>query len=439
MKYFLLINLLALNIYAQSLDNNETKSEPKIITVEDTNTTQTLAEDSALSDEKLIVVKDNSGLSDDEVRAVAKQVDKDKKEKVSISDVVDAVNAKGNVDMSQLQHKWEDLSPTPVKYDWIQTKSGEWFKGEIKAMYDDKLEFDSDEVGLYSFDFEDIRQIKSYNIISINIENLATFPGIIRMKDEKIVIIQGENEYEFDIKDVVSLAPEGERELHYWSGKMTLSLDVRAGNVEQYDYSAKLNVKRRTASSRIYIDYLGRISSRNHTQTAEDHRANGKYDRYVTRRFFWTPIFGERYTDEYKNIHVQYTVGMGIGYTFTDTKELEWSISAGPALISTEYVSIASGKDPRQSSPAFEMSTKLEYELNWMTDINFDYKMTLTDKFSGQYKHHMVVTFENELLDWLDFDVTGVWDYVAYPEQDLHGVTPLKSDYQLLLGLGIEF
>ena len=40
---------------------------------------------------------------------------------------------------------WNPQSKFEGKFDWIQMKSGEWVKGEILVMYDEDLEFDSDE------------------------------------------------------------------------------------------------------------------------------------------------------------------------------------------------------------------------------------------------------------------------------------------------------
>jgi hypothetical protein len=152
-----------------------------------------------------MLLEDTSGLSDEQLREKAKKVDK--------SIVLDK-----KVSSSKLKESWEKLSPTPKKYDWVQTKSGEWFKGEIKAMYNDELEFDSDEIGLYTFKFKDIKQIKSYHLIDVNIEGVANIPGIIRYKDGKIHIIQGDNTYTFDKDQIVSLALSGNKERQYWSG-----------------------------------------------------------------------------------------------------------------------------------------------------------------------------------------------------------------------------
>jgi len=399
----------------------------------DSNTTQKKDENA------LVEVKDTSGLSDDEIRKIANTKDRQIKEKVSLKEVYKATDDKGKVDLTKIQKKWEELSPYPDKYDWIQTKSGEWFKGEIKALYDGNLEFDSDEIGLHTFSFKDVVQIKSYHIISINIENLASFAGILRLNGEKITIIQGDNEYEFERKDLVSFAPSGELERNFWSGKVTIGLDIRSGNTNQFDYSAKVNLQRRTSDSRLTLDYLGRVTSKNEEQTANDHRLNEKYDIYLTRHFFWTPLFSEYYTDKYKNIDNQLTTGLGVGYTLIDTTLTEWSFSGGPAFLYTKYYTVSADKSIDSFSPALELSTHYDLELNKITDITYDYKLTYTDKYAGNYRHHMVLSFENQLTSWLDLDVTGVWDYILEPEESSDGTYPEKSDFQLLVGLAIEF
>jgi len=429
MRYLALLFLSITLLIAQDVEN-------KSLATADLNSTSTEVLDQA-SDEP-VVMEDTSGLTDKEVRKIATQADKENEDKVSLEEVFRATDEEGKVDVSKLQ-SWEDLSPTPKKYDWIQTESGEWFKGEIKAMYDDHLEFDSDEVGLHTFKFEDISQIKSFHVISVNIEDIATFSGIIRYKDGDITIIQGDKEFTFPHTQIVSLAKDGTNERHFWSGKITVSLDRRLGNKDKLDYSAKINIKRRTGFTRLNLDYLGRMTKTEKVETANDHRLNQQFDIYLSRKFFWTPVFSEFYQDKFQNIDKQYTVGIGIGYSVIDTEKVEWDISGGPALMYTEYENVRKGDKDNPISPALELSTKLEVELNSMTDFIYSYKLTYTDDASGRYKHHMVAALENEITGWLDFDVTSVWDHILKPEEREDGTTPFQNDFQILVGFGVEF
>lgn len=46
---------------------------------------------------------------------------------------------------------------TPIfkqEFDWVQLSSDEWLKGDIVAMYDEELEFDSEELGIQTIDWK---------------------------------------------------------------------------------------------------------------------------------------------------------------------------------------------------------------------------------------------------------------------------------------------
>ena len=432
-KYILLL-FLPLLLLAESAElSPKEKDKAHEMAIED----KAKSEDTK---EEVVKIKDTSGKSADEVREIAKKIDNKKNKKnVSVQDVFDAVDEKGDIDLKKLQKSWEQMSPQTAGYDWVQTKSGEWFKGEIIAMYDDELEFDSDEVGLYTFDFEDVIQIKSHNMMSVNIEDVATFDGLLRFKDNKMTIIQGDKQYVFPKAQVVSMGPTAELEINLWSGMITLSADVRTGNKDESDYAAKIELKRRTDKTRLRLNYLGRVSKKDGETTSDDHRVNEKFDVYLTRRFFWTPVFSEYYKDKFQNVQSQITAGAGIGYTIFDTKDVEWDISSGPAIIHTRYISVEDDEDMSHTSPAFEASTKLDIELNKISDFTLDYKMTLTDEEAGKYKHHMVAVLKNELTSWIDLDISYIWDHINSPAKESDGSLPEQDDYQLLIGFGIEF
>jgi putative salt-induced outer membrane protein YdiY len=393
-------------------------------------------------DGDLIILKDTSGLSTEAVREKAETRDKKKEKRVEVKDVIKKLQEShpdGTVNLSEIQAMWEDLSPKADKYDWIQTESGQWLKGEIISLYRENLEFDSDEIGIYVFDFDDVKQIKSYNVIAVNIDNAAIFQGIIRYKDNRITIIQGDQEYTFSRDDIVSMAPEGDDEFSKWSGKLTLGIDMRRGNTDQFDYTAKANLKRITSKSRLTLDYLGRYSEEDNIQTMSDNRLNEKYDVFLKNNFFWTPLFSELYQDKFTNIELQLTLGAGIGYTIFDTKDLYWDISGGPAFVKTKYYSVEDDSSRQTKSAALELSTLFEYDITKDIEFIYNYKLTLSNSDSGTFKHHMVTTLENEITDWLDFDITYVWDYLLDPEIDSEGIEPKKSDHQIMVGFGVDF
>jgi len=168
------------------------------VTPNDQNGSVAPKEEQQDSDEPM-VIKDESGLSEEQIRQKANKLDK-KKPPVKIKDVVEAIDENGTVELKKLAKKeWEELSPTPKDgYDWVKTKYGDWLKGHIKSVFNDELEFDSQEFGIYTFKLNDIAQMRSYGVMSVNIDNVAIITGIIRYKDKKITIINGDHSYTFD-------------------------------------------------------------------------------------------------------------------------------------------------------------------------------------------------------------------------------------------------
>ena len=411
MKYFLLFGLIITVVFGDSTQDN-------------------LA---------LVEIKDTSGLSENEVRKIAEKSDEKKKEKLSLKEIYEVTDSDGKVDVRKLQALWENQTPKTNGYDWIKTSSGEWFKGHIKGMYSEELEFDSDEIGIYTFDFDDVTYIKSHNAINVNIEKVASISGILRFDGETLRIIQGNTEYKFERKQIISFAPAGDLERNFWSGKISISLDQRKGNKNQFDYTSRINLKRRTEKTRLTLDYLGRISSVEEHDTANDHRITETFDVYITKRFFWTPLFSEYYTDKFQNIDRQVTASAGIGYALIDKNNLRLELSGGPGIIYTKYDAVEEGEKDKATSASLETRVKLEWEINNKNDFIYDYKFTLTDNDSGAYKHHMILTLENELTSWLDIDLSFIWDRLAKPTELEDGTVPFKNDYQFLLGLGVEF
>jgi len=387
----------------------------------------------------VVELKDTSGLSDNAIRAKAKKKDAQESKKVSIIKIAEIANEDGTVDIKKLQALWEEQSPTPNGYDWVQSKSGEWFKGRIKAMFNDNLEFDSSEVGLHEFDFQDIKQIKSYHLISVNIDGVALFTGVLRVKDGKVTIIQGDQEFTFLNSQVVSFAHEGDTNFDYWSAKGSINFNNQKGNTNQSDYTARMKIQRRTAENRLILEYTGNISHVNGHETKNNHRISEKFDIFFTRQSYWTPLLSEFYTNKYQNIASQITASMALGYILIDSRDIRFDVSSGPGLIYTEYDSIYGNKENDRISPTIVSGADLEWDLTKDIMFIWDYKFLFTESKSGRYRHHMLTSLELDITEWLTFNLSFNWDHLEVPERDSSGHTPYKDDYQTLIGLGVDF
>lgn len=334
--------------------------------------------------------------------------------------------------------------PAAKDYDWVQLTSGEWLKGEIKSMYNKNLEFDSSKLKLLNIKWKDVKYLKSYRPSSVNIEGHLPLSGSLQISDDSVTVTDGDNVQEFGRHELISLTPAGVMESDLWAIKLSLGLNVRRGNTDQIDYTAKLNVKRRTAKTRFNLDYIGNISkvgsqAQSLTETVNNHRINASHSVYTSRYFFYQPVVAELYRDLFQNIDLRMTIGPGIGYTIFDTGRFEWTVNGGPAYLSTRFISVQPGERKKLDSAALVISTDIDAELSSTLDFIFKYNIMLADEESGGYTHHLIATFETEITSDLDFDVSLIWDRISQPVKDDAGVTPEPNDFRLVFSVSYDY
>ena len=330
--------------------------------------------------------------------------------------------------------------PAAKEYDWVQLTSGEWLKGEIKSMYSDSLEFDSDKLDLLEIDWEDVKYLKSYRASEVNIEGHEPVTGSLQISGSVVTLTRGEEVQEFDRDRLISLTPSAEREADLWEIKFNLSLNIKKGNTEQLDYTSKFNTKRRTAKTRFLLDYIGNISKNQSgdgtlSDTINNHRVNTSFNVYATRYFFYQPIFAEFFRDPFQNIERRIVAGVGVGYTILDGGRFEWNISGGPAFQTINYNSVQPGESTAVDSSAIVFGTDFDAEITSALDFIFKYKIQATKKDAGGYTHHMIASLESEITGSLDIDTSLMWDRISQPRADDLGAVPEPDDFRLMVGV----
>ena len=365
---------------------------------------------------------------------------------LSATESTDSVKDNKSVQTSNTRDPWDDFFPPPDnKYDWIQLTSGEWLKGELMVYYNYSLEFDSDEMDLQKFDWEDVKQIRTAGFQSLLIEpddhkgQPITVIGILHLIDDKVKLTAGDETLEFDREKVISIAKGSTKEADLWSGKISLGINMRSGNSDLVDSSFIAYAKRRAAKSRILIDYIGNYSKAESVETSNNHRLSGHIDVFKTTKFFWRPIFIEYHRDIFKNIKHQVTAHTAFGYDIIHSPETEWEISGGIGFLYKKFASVEVGENLENISPGLGIGTKYDTEVTSWLDYLFDFSFQIVNENVGSYIHHLITTLESDLISDLDLDVSLVWDRVQDPEPAADGTVPNKDDFQLIVGVSYEF
>lgn len=336
------------------------------------------------------------------------------------------------------QPQWPADAALPAAEDWLQLDSGEWLKGELIALYEDELLFDSVKFGPRYLDWKDVLQVRTAQAMAVGLVSGEAVVGRLAITGEK-VLVTGDEPRELQRSQILSITPGGSKPLSRLGGKISAGLTVRQGNVDQVDANVSAEIEHRRVRDRIELDYLASYDSTEGTETANDHRIKGQWTHSITDRFFVKPAVLEWYRDPLQNLDSRTAAGAELGYQVFDTRRTEWRVSAGLAYQETRWVGVEAGEEANQTAAAFVGSTSFEQEWTQGIDFKFDYTFYLTREDAGRYIHHALVSLETEWTDTLDFDVSLYWDRTQNPLADRGGTLPEQDDFRMVVALGIEF
>jgi hypothetical protein len=323
-------------------------------------------------------------------------------------------------------------------FDWIRHKDGEWLKGDIELLRYGTLEFESEEMGSFKFDFEKIVEVRSSRMNSCLFEGDITAVGTLLIRDD-FVLVGGEKEQRFDRANLVTIIPGGLKESNFWSGKVSVGISTTSGNTDQANYDGRIYIERRTLSTLVSIDYTGHYGKLEGEENINNHNIREKYQIFLSRRFYISPLVFDAYRDPIKNIDYRLTPGAGVGYYIFDRGDLEWNVDGLLGYSYTRYDSVQAGEDKSDDTVAVIAVSDLEMDLTKDVDLELDYSIQYPLEGGQSPNHHALAGVSIELNDILDLNVSGTWDRVGSPERDSSGVLPEKNDYRLTVGLEIDF
>jgi hypothetical protein len=97
---------------------------------------------------------------------------------------------------------------------------------------------------------------------------------------------------------------------------------------------------------------------------------------------------------------------------------------------------VSEGEEDRTEDPAVVFSshfdTKLSKRLDWKAASSVQYA-------SAGMTYHVLSTLEYELTKVIDLDFTILWDRIQNPVSNETGDIPEQDDFQLSVGIGIDF
>ncbi|PWU14518.1 MAG: hypothetical protein C5B50_17075 [Verrucomicrobia bacterium] len=330
-------------------------------------------------------------------------------------------------------YPWTSAPAASTNLDWIQLKSGEWLAGRLKSLQDEKLEFDSEELNLLTFDWKDIRMVYSPRLKSVLIEKLKPVEGSVFVTTNQVQVIAGSATNTYSRSDLLAITPTGSRELDKWSAKISAGVSFRSGNTHEVDFNTKATLQRRTPVSRLYLDYEGNYGKVSGTETENNHRFIGQFDYFLSRKLYVRVPDVEYLRDPFQNLDHRLTIGAGMGYDIIKTPRIEWNVTISPSWQANWFEDSETA-----NAGALVFSTRFDAELSKRLDFIFFYRGQVTRAETGNNTHHTEATLDFDIHKKLKLDVSFVWDRISDPK-DSAAEHPTPDDFRLITSLAVDF
>jgi hypothetical protein len=335
---------------------------------------------------------------------------------------------------------WQPPAPDAKADDWIMLTSGEWLRGEIKVMRDEAFEFDSEELDLLNLDWGDIAELRSPRVLTYVFLDERSFDGTASMKDGviKVAVAIDGTVHEYPRNQLLSIVEAADSELDLWSLKASVGLVARSGNTNQTDINTIISLRREADRTRFDVGYTGNFGELSGTQNINNHLANAKYDWYVARGFFVTPLALEYWADKFQNIDYRLTVAAGAGLDLYKKHGMDWYLQLFGGYLATRYLSVEPGADQEDESGTVIPATNFEWDITDDIEFDFNYNATIAIPQPRNTFHHAQGLLTIEFIGVLDLSLALTWDRNENPQPRADGSVPERDDFRTSFGLAVD-
>jgi putative salt-induced outer membrane protein YdiY len=281
-------------------------------------------------------------------------------------------------------------------------------------------------------------ELRTTQVLTVRPMRGAVVTGQMLLVNGKVTIY-GEQTHTMTRDDILAVTAGLPRRSNYWSGEFAAGANYQSGNTDKETFNSQVMLMRRTVQRRLIFDYIGNYDETNGEEVENNHRFTANWDRFLTNRWFWSPMEFEYYKDKFLNIEHRISYGISLGYDLIDSDRTTWTASIGPAYTKTWFEAVAAGENDTEDSPAAKGRTRFDHELTGDIDLWYDYRFLFANEATGGYMHRMEAGATYEIIGDLDLRVSWIWDYISEPTENANGVTPDENDTQLQFGIGYTF
>ena len=312
--------------------------------------------------------------------------------------------------------------------DEIYLKDGSHITGTVLSMEDDKLKIETaytdDDIII---EWEDVEMIVLHDPLPVVMleEEVTDEDHFAKISRNKMKTIKNTDDFSLDQVESINI-PKIRHESFIDLGGSRLT-----GNTNTAATNASLGLLVMTRRHRFDLSGKYNFASASGVETANNARANLRYDYFVTRRMF-IPIIEFLEQDQFQGLNARSTTGIGVGYQFLDKSSHKLGGYTGPAFVYEDFVETG-----KTLTPTWAWALKWEYDVIVDKVSVFHNQQGFRD-FGGDKSMAIRFIAEQgirvELFGDLYFKLEFDWRFNSEPEPG-----KAQSDETLIWGLGYKY
>jgi putative salt-induced outer membrane protein YdiY len=222
--------------------------------------------------------------------------------------------------------------------DQVTMKNGDRLSGEIIQLQDQTLTVNTPYAGQITIQWDQVETVKTEGPVRVVLEDQTAARGILKTTPNGMLTLETDavtTPLTFPLSRVEGINPPTEPPVKL-SGRINAGLDVKKGNTDTEAYHADGEIQARTEKNRYTLGGELNKEEESGEETADNWLAYTSYDYFLSQKWYvYTNANFE--ADDFKDLNLRTTLGVGSGYQFFETPLQNLSVEAGLAYVNEDY------------------------------------------------------------------------------------------------------
>jgi putative salt-induced outer membrane protein YdiY len=226
-----------------------------------------------------------------------------------------------------------------VMGDEIWLKNGDHISGNVFRMENKILIFKTPYAGEISVRWEEIANLRTDVPIAVVLSDETSGRGVVSAGEGGKVSVRVDNIEEpltFDLAQVAVINPKPPKPALKLNARVNVGIAAQRGNTDTDNYHLDGEFVARTEKNRYTVGTELNREKTDGERTSNNTLGYIKYDHFLSQKwYFYSNALFEQ--DEFKDLDLRTTVGVGLGHQFFETPLTNLSIEAGLSYVNEDY------------------------------------------------------------------------------------------------------